>query len=190
VTTPPATSVAEVLALYERWGGDRYDEEISQREHALQTAALAVAAGADDALVVAALLHDVGHLLDLEQRNVTGADGVTVDLRHEATGARYLAGLFPPAVTGPIALHVRAKRYRCTVDGAYLTTLSAGSTRSLQRQGGLLTPDDVASFEANPGCDDAVALREWDDSGKVEGLAVPSLEDYVSLLDRLAMPAR
>src|SRR4051812_10174103 len=94
-------SVGDVVALYERRGADRYDEDLSQLAHGLQTAALAVEAGADDELVVAALLHDVGHLLDLD---VTGRHGESDarDLAHEATGARYLAGLFPPTVTGPI----------------------------------------------------------------------------------------
>jgi phosphonate degradation associated HDIG domain protein len=183
VTQTPASSIDQVLALYERWGGNRYDEELTQREHALQTGALAVAAGAPDALVAASLLHDVGHLLDLQAGATAASDG---DLQHEANGARYLSALFPPAVTGPIALHVRAKRYRCTVDSAYHVTLSAGSVRSLAKQGGLLDRDEVASFEANPGFADAVALRGWDDGGKVDGLSVPPLDEYVPLLERLA----
>ena len=40
----------EVLALYERHGGHRYDELLSQTAHAEQTAALATAAGSDEAL--------------------------------------------------------------------------------------------------------------------------------------------
>ncbi|MGQ0832808.1 MAG: HD domain-containing protein, partial [Microthrixaceae bacterium] len=109
MTAAVATSIDEVLHLYERWGTERYDEEIRQLEHALQTAALAAADGSDEALVAAALLHDVGHLLDLADGD--GTRDRTVDLRHEARGAAYLAALLPPAVTAPIALHVRAKRY-------------------------------------------------------------------------------
>src|SRR3954464_5709275 len=100
--------IDELMALYERWGSDHYDEEVSQLDHALQTAALATQAGAPDALVAAALLHDVGHLLELEAGPVDPmARG---DLRHESTGVAHLAPTFPPAVTAPIALHVRAKR--------------------------------------------------------------------------------
>src|SRR4051794_7542063 len=109
-------SVDAIDALYERWGREHYDEELSQVDHALQTAALAGAAGATDELVVAALLHDVGHLLALAAG--PEADNGT-DLLHEAIGARSLARLYPPAVTGPVALHVRAKRYRCTTDPGY-----------------------------------------------------------------------
>jgi phosphonate degradation associated HDIG domain protein len=179
-----AQSVDEVLALYERWGASRYDEAVFQLAHALQTAALARAAGAGDEVVAAALLHDVGHLLDL-------VDGVgqrdrTVDQRHEARGSAWLAELFAPAVTAPIALHVRAKRYLVTVDPAYADVLSSGSTASLERQGGSLDAAAVASFEANPGWEDAVALRRWDDQAKVDGLAVPGLASYRPLLDSLA----
>lgn len=187
VGPPPATSVDEVLALYTRWGADRYDEELSQLDHALQTAALADHAGASDELVVAALLHDVGHLLDLEAAAATGRSGpADTDLHHEAAGARYLADLFPPAVTAPIALHVRAKRYRCAVDPAYQDRLSAGSTASLVRQGGPLTAEDARAFEQLPGHADAVALRGWDDGGKVDGLEVPRLDAYRDLLARVS----
>lgn len=179
-----ATSIDEVLALYEQWGTERYDEELRQLDHGLQTAALAAAAKADGPLVVAALLHDVGHLLDLAAGH--GARSRADDMRHEARGAAYLAGLFPAAVTAPIALHVRAKRYLVAVDASYRVVLSPGSMASLARQGGALNPAEVASFETNPGWEDAVALRRWDDHGKVDGLDVPGLHSYRPLLDRCA----
>jgi len=178
-----AGSVDEVLALFERWGPQRYDEEVSQLEHALQTAALARAAGAADALVAAALLHDVGHLLELAAGAAAVADH---DLRHEASGSAYLAGVFPPTVTAPIALHVAAKRYRCAVDPGYAAGLSAGSTASLVRQGGPMNPDEVARFEGLPGQADAVALRGWDDQGKVLVLDVGTFADHRDLLDGLS----
>ncbi|MCU1452868.1 MAG: metal-dependent phosphohydrolase [Acidimicrobiales bacterium] len=180
----PAQSLDAVLALYERWGVDPYDEDLSQLDHALQTAALASAAGADDALVAAALLHDVGHLLDLEARGPVGRLPGT-DLGHEATGARYLSRLFAPAVTGPIALHVRAKRYRCAVDGDYHARLSDGSRRSLQLQGGPLAEPEVVAFAANPRFQASVDLRAWDDEGKVDGLGAAPLDHYRPLLARL-----
>lgn len=179
-----AQSVDEVLALYEQWGANRYDEELSQLSHALQTAALAQEAGAADELVAAALLHDVGHLLDLADGG--GHRDRTVDLRHEARGSAYLAALLPPAVTAPIALHVRAKRYLVAAEPEYAAVLSPGSTASLARQGGAMDPDEVLAFTANSGWSDAVALRRWDDQGKVDGLQVPDLASYRGLLESLA----
>jgi phosphonate degradation associated HDIG domain protein len=183
--TPVATSVDEVVELYRRWGDEHYDEELSQIDHAVQTAALARAEGAPDELVAAALLHDVGHLLELAGRE-GGGELPDEDLSHEAVGARYLAGLFGAAVTAPIALHVRAKRYRCAVDPDYLASLSAGSTRSLALQGGPADAAEAASFERNPGFAEAVRLRGWDDGGKVGGLEAADLDDYLDLLHRLA----
>jgi phosphonate degradation associated HDIG domain protein len=167
------TTVDEVLELYRRWGQDPYDEELAQLDHALQTAALARQAGASDALVAAALLHDVGHLLVL-----AGGDLAP----HERTGPAFLEPLFPGSVTDPIALHVEAKRYLCAVDAAYAGQLSAGSTRSLERQGGPMTPAEAAAFERRPGWADAVALRRWDDGGKVDDAAVAGLDSYEPLL--------
>jgi predicted HD phosphohydrolase len=175
-----ASSIDEVVALYERWGHDHYDEEISQLDHALQTAAQAQRDHAGDDLIVAALLHDVGHLLELD-----GGDGRPD--RHEREGANYLASVFPPSVTGPIALHVRAKRYRCAVDPPYHDTLSEGSRASLRVQGGPLDAPATAAFERNPGFEAAVALRGWDDGGKVEGLVVAPLADHVARLERVRL---
>jgi phosphonate degradation associated HDIG domain protein len=177
--------VDEVLSLFERHGTERYDEEIFQLAHAEQTAALARAGGATDAVVAASLLHDVGHQLELAERDDGGRDR-TVDKRHEARGSAWLAGLFPPAVTAPIALHVRAKRYLCAIDPTYVDALSAGSVASLERQGGPMDAAEVAAFEANAGWEDAVALRRWDDQAKVPDLQVPSAVSYRDLLESLA----
>lgn len=178
-----APSIDDVLALYRKWGAQLYDEELRQLDHALQTAALAQSAGSERSLVAAALLHDVGHLLDLADGD--GTRDRTIDLRHEARGSAYLAGLFPASVTAPIALHVRAKRYLVAVEASYAAVLSRGSTASLARQGGAMSASEVAAFETNPGWADAVALRRWDDQGKVDGLDVPDLESYRPLLESL-----
>jgi gamma-butyrobetaine dioxygenase len=176
------TSLDDVLALFE---GDRatraYDESVTQLEHALQCADLAIADGAADELVAAALLHDVGHLLD------TGSAhrGTAVDDHHEATGARHLRALFGPAVTAPIALHVAAKRYLCGTDPAYLDALSDGSRHSLALQGGPMSASEADGFRSRPHWDDAVRLRRWDDAAKVVGAATRSLAEHRPRLERV-----
>jgi phosphonate degradation associated HDIG domain protein len=182
----PLGSIRDVVELYRRWGQQHYDDLVSQLDHGLQCAALARDAGADDALVAASLLHDIGHLVELD--TAVGQMGdLTVDRRHEATAVRVLAGLFPPSVTAPIALHVAAKRYLCAVDPTYLASLSDGSVRSLATQGGPMDGDEIARFEALPAHRAACDLRRWDDLGKVEDLVVAPLDDYLSMLDSLAV---
>ena len=165
-----------------------YAEAVSQREHALQCAALAAAEGADDAVVVAALLHDIGHLLGAEAGESDAA--VTIDHRHEDIGARHLRQWFGPSVTAPVALHVDAKRYLCATETGYHATLSAASVRSLELQGGPMSPAEVIAFEQRPHWQAGVALRRWDDLAKVPGAATPSLDDFVPLLRDVASPGR
>ena len=178
-----ALSIERIIELFDSWGLDHYDENISQLDHALQCAALAREAGASDALVLAALLHDIGHLLDL-------AGGGSVDhptaAAHEQTGAAALDALLPTAVTAPIALHVRAKRYLTAIEPGYVDGLSDGSRRSLIRQGGPMTANEIREFEAEPHFVEACTLRRWDDSGKVDGLECGSFADHLRSLQAIS----
>jgi phosphonate degradation associated HDIG domain protein len=168
--------VDEILGLYETAGHTAYlPDVVSHAEHALQTAAQALHAGAPDPLIVAALLHDLGHLLP-------GVD--EADARHEARGAVFLARYFPPAVTRPIAMHVRAKRYLCAVNPAYVEQLSPASVQSLALQGGPLAGDEVGAFEQRPGFREALRLRRWDEAAKVPGRRVAGFTQYRSLIER------
>jgi [1-hydroxy-2-(trimethylamino)ethyl]phosphonate dioxygenase len=173
--------IDEIIDLFQRHGDAAYHgEAISQTEHALQSAALAERQGAPDTLVVAALLHDIGHLLDGQDEDLAdrGLDG-----RHEEAGCSWLAAHFGPKVTEPIRLHVAAKRYLCAVDPAYLAGLSPASRLSLTLQGGPLEAEKRADFESNPLYHDAIRLRHWDDTAKVPGLKVPGLEYYRARLE-------
>ena len=177
--------VDAVLGLYARFGAETYGEDVTQTAHALQCAALAEAEQAPEALVAAALLHDVGHLVHLaDGGHDADADGVDDD--HESVGSRALASLFGPEVTAPIALHVAAKRYRSAVEPGYADRLSEASVRSLALQGGPLDDESAARFASLPGADAAIRLRGWDDTGKVRGLVVVDLAHYRPLLTRLA----
>ena len=178
-------SVEELFSLYERKGDKNYGEFITQTEHGLQCAALARRDGASDAMIAAALFHDVGHLVADVQGDVRFNLEIDDD-DHEAVGARVLSPILGPAVAQPVALHVTAKRWRCTVDPAYYDTLSPTSRATLRAQGGLLSPDECTRFEAHPGFESALALRSWDDQGKVPGLHVGELRDYVGLVTALS----
>jgi gamma-butyrobetaine dioxygenase len=164
---------------------DYLGEDVTQAQHMLQAAALAESDGASPELVVAALLHDVGHVTG----PLTGADlmGGT-DNRHSHVAADWLARWFGPAVTEPIRLHVAAKRYLCATDPAYLDVLSPASTYTLEVQGGPMSDHEVAAFEAEPYAADAVRLRRWDDAAKDASLAVPAFDHYQQRIALLARP--
>jgi phosphonate degradation associated HDIG domain protein len=181
------TTVDELFELYERLGDQNYGESITQTDHALQCAALARDASASEALIVAALFHDVGHLA-FDVQGGPGYDLSSEDDDHEARGARILARLFAPSVAQPVAMHVLAKRWRCTREPRYYQQLSSASQATLVAQGGLLNEDECQRFEQHPGFGDALALRTWDDSGKVEGLDVGTLRDWEPLVRSLAEP--
>ena len=173
--------VDEIMDLFARRGEAAYHgEAVSQTEHALQAAELAELEGAPDRLVVAALLHDVGHLLEGQDEDLAGRG---IDGRHEEAGRAWLSAHFGPEVTEPIYLHVAAKRYLCTVDPAYLAGLSPSSRLSLTLQGDLMGLEERAQFEKNPMYRDAVRLRHWDDTAKVPGLKVRGLEHYRERLE-------
>ena len=173
------TFVAELADLFARLGGLHYGEDVSQLEHALQTAHHARLDGAPPALVVAALLHDVGHMLQKAGEN---AAELGIDTRHEHISAGYLARAFGPEVTEPIRLHVAAKRYRVAVEPRYLEGLSKASLQSLALQGGPMSEGEIQAFLAQPAAQAALRLRGYDEAGKAPDADVAGFETYGDLL--------
>ena len=170
----------EILGLFQDRGASAYfGEDVSMVEHALQAAYFAREDGAADALVVAALLHDVGHLVVEVPEDI--ADWTT-DARHEIVGSRWLAERFVPAVSEPVRLHVAAKRYLLATDAEYFALLSPASVITLKLQGGPMSAQEVTAFEDQAYCKDAVRVRRCDDRGKVAGLKTPAFADYRDLI--------
>ncbi|HUP09750.1 MAG TPA: HD domain-containing protein [Caldimonas sp.] len=177
----------DIELLFRRRGHEQYaGEPVTQLEHALQTAHLAEASGADDALVTACLLHDLGHLL-AEQGETPTLRGI--DDTHQYIAIPFLRGLFPDAVLESIRLHVDAKRYLCAANPAYHARLSDDSKRSLELQGGVFDAETAASFLDRPGARDAVLLRQWDDLAKQAGLVTPPLAHFLARAARCARGA-
>ncbi|MBV8910992.1 MAG: HD domain-containing protein [Gammaproteobacteria bacterium] len=152
-------------------------------EHGLQAAHFAQAERAPEALVVAALLHDVGHLIECPPDAI---EDWHRDARHEESGARWLSQRFPAEVSEPVRLHVCAKRYLCATDARYSAMLSPASVHTLRLQGGPMSAEDVARFEAERYHREALRVRRWDDRGKVAGLKTAPLKAYGPLIERLA----
>ena len=174
----------ELLALYSGRGAATYfGEAVTTTDHSLQAAFFARACAAPDALVIAALLHDIGHLID------SAADDraqCSADAHHEVSGSRWLATRFGPEVAEPVRLHVPAKRYLCATDGDYMQRLSAASIQSLHLQGGPMSAAEILAFETEPYFRDAILLRRCDDRGKVAGLRTPDFAHYGALIELLA----
>jgi gamma-butyrobetaine dioxygenase len=178
--------VAELVDVFERRGAEEYlGEPVTIAEHMLQAAALAEAEAAEPELVVAALLHDIGHFTG---ELGTYSPEATIDHGHEHAAARVLAGRLPPRVVDCVRLHVAAKRYLCAVEPDYVTGLSPASVHTLELQGGPMSAAEIAGFEAEPYHADAVRVRRWDDAGKLAGAAVPPLAHYLALVRRLIAP--
>ncbi len=182
-------SLADIERLFAAKGERMYSgEPVTQLQHALQCACRAEEEGASDALVVAALLHDVGHLIN-DQGETPTLRGI--DDRHEYVALPFLRELFGADVLQPIRLHVDAKRYLCARgDGArsgaeYWATLSTDSKRSLQLQGGIFGEAEAAAFIAQPHAADGVRVRLWDDRAKETDAATPPLSHYLALAERV-----
>jgi len=181
-----ALTLDDIRHLFDKHGSIAYSgEPVTQLQHALQSAALAEAAGASPELIVAALLHDLGHLLNLQGETPSERG---IDDLHQYYALPFLRPLFSDAVLEPIRLHVDAKRCLCAIDASYHARLSADSVRSLALQGGIYSADEAAAFAARPGAERAVALRLWDDAAKDAGRPTPPLAHFVPLMQAAMRP--
>lgn len=179
--------VNEILSLFESKGNRAYEGEgVSQLEHALQSAHRAEQDGAAPELICAALLHDIGHLINDrgETPTLRGEDDL-----HQYMALPFLRPAFPEAVLGAIRLHVDAKRYLCAIRPGYREALSEDSKRSLELQGGVFAPAQAERFIRQPFAGDAVKVRLWDDAAKVPGLPTPGLAHFEAILRTVARHA-
>lgn len=176
--------------LNSRGQGDYIGESISQLQHSLQAAHLAASSEASDEVVIAALLHDIGQFLPIdealklsgevrEMRNEDDTAASVGRVGHEKIGELYLLQHgFSDRVAGLVGSHVAAKRYLCAVEPAYHDTLSVASKKSLVFQGGPMSPAEVQAWSCRDWCQDMCRLRKWDDAAKVPDLIVPPAEAY------------
>ena len=175
------SSISEIVDVFEQRGNSEYGgEDVTQIEHALQSATLAKSESASAELISAALLHDFGHLI--HNLPVDAPDN-GIDDFHEAAAAKSLCEVFPDSVTEPIKLHVRAKRYLCTTDKNYFSKLSHASVTSLNLQGGTMSDQELHEFESYTYWQDALRLRVWDDLAKDPKIHTPELSHFIDFLE-------
>jgi gamma-butyrobetaine dioxygenase len=160
-------------------------EQVTMIQHQLQAAALA--AGCSDILVVAALLHDIGHMIGCEEGESDATDALAHDrdAHHDATGAQWLSRWFGPDVTEPVRLHVAAKRFLVATEPDYASKLSEASAHTLTLQGGPMSAQEVGEFETLDYAADAVALRRLDEAAKDASTNAPSFDTHRDLVRRV-----
>lgn len=173
----PFATTDEAWASLVEQRGMNDGEAVDLWTHQLQTAEGLERLGADEELIVAGLLHDLG-------------DGRVAEAAHAPWAAALVKPLLGERVAWVIGAHADAKRYLCTTDAAYWDTLSPLSKQTLIAQGGLMTPDELAQFEAHPLTKDAVLLRQCDDGGKNPAHEVQNPERFRAMLDRVAARER
>jgi phosphonate degradation associated HDIG domain protein len=179
----PQTIVAFLGDIFQRRGGEEYlGEPVTMAEHMLQGAALAEKANMPERIIVAALLHDIGHFTS---EFGTYHPGDTHDRHHEEAGAEVLEAFFPTVVTDCVRYHVAAKRYLCATKPEYFGRLSAASVHTLNLQGGPMSPEEVTEFERNPNLREIIEVRYLDDAGKHADMETPGFDHYAPMVQRV-----
>jgi 2-amino-1-hydroxyethylphosphonate dioxygenase (glycine-forming) len=185
----------EIMSLYESYGGAEYaGEKVSQLEHMVQAAQLAEAQGFDEEVILAAFLHDIGHISEAakDAKDAKDDKGATSGLHrmdgfgirdHEELGAEFLrAKGFSKKIARLVESHVEAKRYLTVKDPDYYAQLSEASKRTLEYQGGPMTLEEAAAFEQYPLFDLIISMRKWDEQAKIEDQALPDLQHYSKMM--------
>lgn len=169
--------------IFERCGDEEYlGEPVSMAEHMLQGATIAENNGQGEDIIVAALLHDIGHFTS-EFGTFSMAD--TKDRFHEEAGAQVLAEFFPSVITDCVRYHVAAKRYLCATKPDYFKRLSSASVHSLNLQGGPMTPEEVADFDSMPNLKKIIQVRYLDDAGKHADMVTPNYWHFAPMVQRI-----
>ncbi len=169
--------------IFERRGGEEYlGEPVTMAQHMLQGATLAEKNGESETLIVAALLHDIGHFTS---EFGTFSMGDTEDKFHEVAGATVLDGFFPSLVIDCVRYHVAAKRFLCATSPEYVDRLSRASVHSLNLQGGAMSDAEVTEFNRQPNLADIVKVRYLDDAGKSADMQTPSFSYFAPMVQRV-----
>jgi phosphonate degradation associated HDIG domain protein len=183
MTGPTRDSIVAFLAdIFDRRGGEEYlGEPVTMAQHMLQGAAIAESNGLGEDIIVAALLHDIGHFTS---EFGTYSPDDTEDRHHEDAGAMVLAPFFPAVITDCVRYHVAAKRYLCATRPEYFKRLSAASVHTLSLQGGPMTAAEVAEFETNPNLKAIIQVRYLDEAGKRPDMVTPDFAHFAPMVQR------
>lgn len=163
----------ETAAVLRSLAGIWDEEAVDELDHALQSAARAISDGADDELILAAALHDIGHspLFDTHAYE-----------HHDLAAQNWLTPRFGERVGWLAGAHVAAKRYLVATASGYRDGLSGTSIASLRAQGGAAVDAELTDHPWWPA---AVALRRYDDAAKDPTAAGATIDDVLAIAERL-----
>ena len=172
--------LSEIIDLYNTHGNKNYyGEKVSKTEHMIQCAVTAEMAGEQDHLVLACLLHDIGHFLGKDDTNGYGVAD------HGMVGYRYLKSMgIDEKVCHLVRKHTDAKRYLVTIDDTKYRQLSEASKRTLDYQGGKMTEEELLRMERDPRLSDILKVRVYDDLSKKENVKLPKIEAFIPLINK------
>lgn len=169
-----------IIEVFKTYGNITIEEEITQLQHAEQCAKFARDSGATIEIIVAALLHDIGQLpssafgLTIPQTPMENDLGI---INHEYIGAEILQKLgFTKRIVKLVKYHVDAKRYLATKN--YFKKISPASLKTLEKQGGIMSNNEIIEFKKEKYFNDIVKLRTWDDKAKIKNYKVPNIDTY------------
>lgn len=156
----------EIISLYSKHGDTEYfGESVTQLQHAFQSADLATAQNCDEEMVLAAFLHDIGHIC-VADHAVTKMENYGV-MNHEKIGAAFLRNRkFSERLVKLVQAHVSAKRYLTFKDANYYNQLSDASKQTLVFQGGKMSHDEAILFEQDAQFAEMIAMRKIDELAK------------------------
>lgn len=178
-------TIETIINLFQEKGNADYiGEDVSQREHAEQCAQLAAKETDDEEVILAAFLHDIGHIcIESDEDNNMSGYGIK---SHEKIGADFLRKLgVSERIATLIEGHVQAKRYLTYVQPNYYNQLSEASQKTLEFQGGVMTPFEALEFEEHPDFLVMIRLRGWDDLAKDKNIPLEELSKYGDMLERV-----
>lgn len=160
-------SVKLILNIYKKHGAFAYGEDCSVLSHSFQAGVLAEEQRLDDELILAAFLHDIGHLCLLESNDeIKNMDGFGLQ-NHDELGANFLKeNGFSQRIITTVKNHVNAKRYLCCVDEKYVLQLSEASQQTMVFQGGRMSIEEARTFEQSPFFEDSILIRKLDEAAK------------------------
>ena len=167
-----------IVNLYKKHGDSEYfGEAVSKTTHMIQTAVAAQNNNEPDYLVLACLLHDIGHFLEDDNMNGLGV------IEHGKLGADFLRHLnMYEKICCLVENHVLAKKYLVSQYDDYYNKLSSASKKTLEYQGGKMTKEEMKLFEHDPNFDLSLKVRNYDDIGKNINVEIPMIESFKSLI--------